>query len=137
MYQQGDIIRVPFLYTDGTGSKPRPAIIISGAEINNTQDVLAAQITSKPRNDTFTFKLNDSDLSCPLPNQCQVRCHKIFTVNKDQIISKYCQLSIEKQKELHKKIFALIQICDEQTEEEQFEETEEEIPNNDSTVPQE
>jgi mRNA-degrading endonuclease toxin of MazEF toxin-antitoxin module len=108
MYQQGDIVKVPFLYTDHTGSKPRPAIIISNEIVNRTDDVIMAQITSVQHNDAFTFHLNTEDLEKPLMNKCQVRCHKIFIVNKKLIIKPLSHLKSEKQTELFQKICSVL-----------------------------
>ncbi|MBI2565163.1 type II toxin-antitoxin system PemK/MazF family toxin [Candidatus Woesearchaeota archaeon] len=38
MYEQKDIVLVPFPYSDLTGSKQRPALIISNSKINKTED---------------------------------------------------------------------------------------------------
>ena len=102
MYKQGDIVKVPFPFSDNRGSKPRPAIIISNSSVNKTQDVIMAQITAKPRKDEFSYNLNPEDLESPLPNPCQVRCHKIFIIEKKLIIKKLSYLSEEKQYELYK-----------------------------------
>jgi mRNA interferase MazF len=53
-YKQGDIVFVPFPFSDDTGSKFRPAIVISNNRVNNSLDIILAQITAKPRNDEFT-----------------------------------------------------------------------------------
>jgi len=36
MYDQGDIVLLPFPYSDLTGSKQRPALIISNEKFNKT-----------------------------------------------------------------------------------------------------
>lgn len=66
MYKQGDIVKVPFLFSDDRGSKPRPAVIISNINVNNTNDVIMAQITAKPRKDNFSFHLNPEGLEINL-----------------------------------------------------------------------
>jgi len=38
VYKQKDIVIIPFPYSDLTGSKQRPALIISNNKINKTQD---------------------------------------------------------------------------------------------------
>lgn len=90
---QGDIVLVPFPFTIGTSSKPRPAIVLSNSLVNRTQDVILAQITSKPRNDDFSYFLENSDLTTPLHLSSQVRCHKVFTMEKTQIIKKISSLN--------------------------------------------
>ena len=46
-YSPGDIVLVEFSFTDGTGSKRRPALIISSDKYNkNRREVILAAITS-------------------------------------------------------------------------------------------
>ena len=46
-YKQGDITLVDFEFSDGTGSKKRPALIISSEDYGrNRQEVVTAAITS-------------------------------------------------------------------------------------------
>lgn len=45
-FRRGDIVLVPFDFTDGTGAKVRPAVVVSTDEYNRTSpDVLLASIT--------------------------------------------------------------------------------------------
>ena len=110
MYRQGDIVKVPFPLSDDTGSKVRPAIIISNKAVNDTQDVVMAQITAKPRNDAFSFFLKNEDMDTPLPCPSQVRCHKITVIQKTKIIKHISRLKVEKQRELLAKITALLHV---------------------------
>ena len=58
---QGDIylFRVP--YSDGSGSKPRPVLIISGHHANKGQDVVVVPISSNTdRSDDFTILVEDT-----------------------------------------------------------------------------
>lgn len=109
-YNQGDIVLVPFPFTMGTSSKPRPAIVISNSHVNNTSDVLLAQITSKPREDYFTFKLDNNHLSPKLNLQSQVRCHKIFILEKKTIQKCVSSLDESELKKLIDKIKTLIEV---------------------------
>jgi mRNA interferase MazF len=106
-YEQGDIVLVPFPFTIGTSSKPRPAIVVSNSIVNKTQDVILAQITSKPRRDLFTYVLDTEKLSVSLNLASQVRCHKIFIIEKSTIIKKISKLNDEGITELKSKIFSL------------------------------
>ena len=46
-YRAGNIVLVEFTFTDGTGSKKRPALIISSNDYNeNRQEVIVVAITS-------------------------------------------------------------------------------------------
>ncbi len=47
MYQRGDVVIVSFPFTDGSGEKARPAVIVSGARYNALRsDVVLAALTS-------------------------------------------------------------------------------------------
>ena len=47
-YNPGDILLVPFPFTDQTSAKQRPAVVLSSAPYNrNHSDVILAPITSK------------------------------------------------------------------------------------------
>lgn len=48
----GDIVLVPFLFTDQTGSKQRPAVVVSSDDYHRQHaDIILAGITSQPRGD--------------------------------------------------------------------------------------
>ena len=106
-YNQGDIVLVPFPFTMGTSSKPRPAIVVSNSIVNKTQDVILAQITSKPRKDEFTYILDTQNLSNSLNLKSQVRCHKIFIIEKSTIFKKISKLNDDGFSELKSRIFSL------------------------------
>ena len=81
-YKQGDIIMVRYPLSD----KPeksiiRPVVIVSN-EISNRldKDVLVCQITTRLRNDDFSYLLTDESLTVSMPETCEIRCNKIATV---------------------------------------------------------
>ncbi|MFC0263915.1 type II toxin-antitoxin system PemK/MazF family toxin [Fontibacter flavus] len=80
--KQGDIVLVPFPFTDGQHSKVRPAIVISSDRVNQTQDVILAQVSSNIRNDGFSFSLDREMLDSPLARESEVRIHKVFVIER-------------------------------------------------------
>lgn len=69
-YSQGDILLVPFPFTDQSGSKQRPAIVLSADRYNQTHpDVILAPITSQVTNldpdETNLADWNDAGLLKP------------------------------------------------------------------------
>lgn len=89
MYQRGDIVSVPFPFTDLTGAKPRPALVISADEVNKrTGDVLLVMITSKPHSDSFTIPIHEEDIDFKLPKASYVRCHRLATIDSALIEGK-------------------------------------------------
>ncbi|MDI6770332.1 MAG: type II toxin-antitoxin system PemK/MazF family toxin [Anaerolineales bacterium] len=48
VYRQGDVLLVPYPFTDQSGSKQRPSVVVSGDAYNQTHpDVILAPITSQ------------------------------------------------------------------------------------------
>ncbi|HUZ61507.1 MAG TPA: type II toxin-antitoxin system PemK/MazF family toxin [Hanamia sp.] len=62
-YLKGDIVLVPFPFSDLTASKVRPAIVISNSTVNKTNDLILAQITSNIHDDTFSYSIDDKYLT--------------------------------------------------------------------------
>lgn len=49
-YRRGDVVLVPMDFTDRSGSKLRPAVVVSGEDYNrSTPDVLVASVTGNLR----------------------------------------------------------------------------------------
>lgn len=93
MYQDGDIVLIPFPFTDLSNSKLRPAIVISSELVNSTQDIILLAITSNLRADDFSFLLRNEDLNMPMRLRSEVRCNKVFTASQRLIRKKINQLS--------------------------------------------
>ncbi len=110
-YKQGNIVLVPFPLSNLSSSKVRPAIIISNSNINKTEDVILAAITSIIRDDEFSYKIENIHLSNPLFKPSEVRCHKLFTCDKSIIrktISKLDNFQIEILSRLVKRSFSIL-----------------------------
>ena len=60
MYQKGDVVLIPFPFTDLTTIKTRPAVIVSVEEFEvETGDITVAMITSIPHATPYDYKLKD------------------------------------------------------------------------------
>lgn len=108
MYKQGDIVLVPFPFTDLKQSKPRPAVVVSKTIVNDSKDVILAQISSKKFRDNFSFPIVSSELTYSLEKISQVRCHKIFTIQKSLIYKTISRFKDKQRKNLLIKINSLI-----------------------------
>lgn len=84
-YSQGDIVLLPYPYTDLSDTKQRPVVIISKDSINK-QNFIVAKITSVIRNDQFSFPIEPTDIDTQLRRSSEVRTNEIFTVHKSLII---------------------------------------------------
>ncbi len=92
-FRQGDIVIVPFPFSDGQLSKSRPAVVISGERVNNTRDIILAQISSTSRSDEFSFFIDENRITVSLRKKSQVRVHKIFVMEKMLVKKKISQLT--------------------------------------------
>ena len=85
-FVKGDIVVIPFPFSDLNGSKRRPAFVIKELPYN---DILLCQITSKASKDQFSVPLlNDDFSSGGLPVESNVRPNKLFTADERIIIRK-------------------------------------------------
>ncbi|HEY5462303.1 MAG TPA: type II toxin-antitoxin system PemK/MazF family toxin [Hanamia sp.] len=91
MYNQREIILVPFPYSNLSSSKRRPVIIISNNYYNkHYPDILIAVITSNLYKDDYSVNLNNDDLELGmLPEQSIIKCHKLFTIEQSQVLKRF------------------------------------------------
>jgi mRNA interferase MazF len=89
-YKQGDVVLVPFPFTDLSTTKQRPALVVSSDALNSTrEDVIVAAITSQVPAHLASdeFLIPPSELkSCGLPKASIVRLSKIVTLHQQLII---------------------------------------------------
>jgi len=86
-YKQGDIVLLPYPYTDLTETKQRPVAIVSKDSINK-QNFIVAKITSVIRNDWFSFPINAADIDTALRRKSEARTNEVFTVHRSLIIKR-------------------------------------------------
>jgi len=104
-FVKGDIVVVPFPFSDLSKAKRRPAFI---AAILNDDDLILCQITSRNVKDEYAIQLNPNDFeNGELKNQSNVRPNRIFTADRHIILYKIGHLKIEKTREI---IDAIIEI---------------------------
>jgi mRNA interferase MazF len=91
-YKRGDIVLVPFPFTDLSSAKQRPALVISPDAFNRAnQDVVLLAITSQipPSLGADEFLIPANELSaCGLPKPSLVRLMKIFTLHQRLILQR-------------------------------------------------
>ncbi len=92
MYEQRDVVLIPFPYSDLTGSKQRPAIIISNKKVNETEDRICCLITSKQPDEGLLISDNLFENE-KLPFKSWVKPHRIFTINEKIIRKRLCRVT--------------------------------------------
>jgi len=84
MLQVGEIILIPFPFTDLTAQKKRPILVISEVDANN--DFIALAITSKQKENNAVHLTNQQLVTGSLPKESWVRTDKVFTFNTSLIL---------------------------------------------------
>lgn len=85
-FVKGDIVVVPFPFSDLSDSKRRPAFVLANLP---GPDIILCQITSKKPKDGLCVPLNLKDFaSGSLPVDSFIRYNRIFTADKEIIIRK-------------------------------------------------
>jgi len=93
-FVKGDVVVVPFPFSDLSQSKRRPALVIAVLEGN---DAILCQITSKTVKDTYAISINDTDFaSGSLRQPGNIRPNRLFTADSHIIL--YGVGSIKKEK---------------------------------------
>jgi mRNA interferase MazF len=78
-FVRGDVVVVPFPFSDLSASKKRPALVVAGL---SGDDVILCQITSQAIGDEYALALaNDDFASGSLRQPSNIRPNRIFTAD--------------------------------------------------------
>ncbi|MEM8779717.1 MAG: type II toxin-antitoxin system PemK/MazF family toxin, partial [Cyanobacteria bacterium P01_G01_bin.49] len=93
-FVKGDVVVVPFPFSDLSQSKRRPALVICNLQ---GSDLILCQITSQNPNDIYAISLTNNNFqSGGLNRNSYIRPNKIFTATENLILYKIGQLKVEK-----------------------------------------
>lgn len=87
LFNQGDILIVPFPFTDLSTVKQRPVLVISNDSYNQkTKDIIVCGITSNLKDADHSVLISNKDLSeGNIPKKSRIKVAKIFTLEKSII----------------------------------------------------
>ena len=103
---KGDIVVMPFPFTDLKATKKRPALVITSLI---GDDLIVCQITGQIREDTYVIDLKDSNiLGGKLKGTSLIITNILFTADKSIILYKVGYLRKEKIKEIEDKLIKII-----------------------------
>lgn len=97
-FNKGDVVLIPFPFTDFSTTKQRPALIVSSDQFNSKhKDVIAMAITSQiptriPEEEEYLLSTTDLNTS-GLPKKSIIKLGKIVTINQSLIRKKLGRLS--------------------------------------------
>jgi len=102
--EQGDIVLVPFPFTDLTTVKKRPALVVSANWYNKRyRDVVLVAVTSRVPLilDELDYMIAESDFKTgKLYKDSVVKLGKVFTIENSLIIRKACDLHRQTMEEI-------------------------------------
>ncbi|MEQ8905174.1 type II toxin-antitoxin system PemK/MazF family toxin [Ekhidna sp.] len=100
-YSQGDIILVPFPFTDQSGSKRRPAVVVSNSLVNNSNDLIIAQLTTQEIYGPLAVQIDNNDVVTPFKpphNRQFIYCKKVAVIDKSLIQKKITAIKEDSKK---------------------------------------
>jgi mRNA interferase MazF len=92
MYEQKDVVLIPFPYSDLTGAKQRPALIISNELVNISQDRICCLITSQRPQDGIPMGTGCFE-GGELPFKSWIKPHRLFTIHEKIIRKRLCTIN--------------------------------------------
>ena len=95
--EQKDIFLVPFPFSDFSGSKVRPVLIISNNRFNNSsKNIIVCGITSNLDKKEYSIKIdNKSIIERELYDSCCIKTENILKIDKELLIKKIGKLKQE------------------------------------------
>ncbi|HAZ43490.1 MAG TPA: growth inhibitor PemK [Cyanobacteria bacterium UBA11369] len=106
-FVKGDVVVVPFPFSDLTQAKRRPALVVA---VLSGNDLILCQITSQSVTDEYAVSLETDDFSSgSLKQSSNIRPNRLFTADRQIILYKAGQLKPEKLNEVIVKIVEILQ----------------------------
>jgi len=103
---KGDVVVLPFPFSDLSASKRRPALVLADLTGN---DIILCQITSQQTKDAYAISLTDSDMiNGSLKKSSNIRPNRIFTADKNIILYKIGSIASAKFQEVRNKIIEIL-----------------------------
>jgi len=102
MIKQRDLLLVPFPFSDQTGRKVRPVIVISKDDFNEySEDVIVVGVTSNISKEKYSLKFTNEDLDeGKLLTNCVIKVENILRLDKYLILKKIGRIEKEKLRQI-------------------------------------
>ena len=97
MYKQGEIVIVPFPFSDLSSIKQRPVLILSkNIDNEKVEDIVTCGITSNVKNSKYSVLIKNEDLiEGEVPKINRVKVDKLFTISQDIVKKKVGRINKE------------------------------------------
>ena len=105
-FVKGDVVVVPFPFSDLSDAKRRPALVVATL---TGDDLILCQITSQSISDSYAIGITDTDFADgSLRQTSNVRPNRIFTADSTIILYRAGGLTAEKMQEVIDRIVQII-----------------------------
>lgn len=106
-FVKGDVVVLPFPFSDLSASKKRPAFVL--ALLENDDDLILCMITSQAARDSSAIGITSADFdSGHLPRDSHIRPNRLFTAESSIILRTAGHLSSEKIEEVVQEVVRII-----------------------------
>lgn len=105
-FVKGDVVVVPFPFSDLSASKRRPALVLASLTGN---DIILCQITSKAITDNYAISITANDFAIGKLNQdSNVRPNRLFTADSNIVLYKIGSLNHDKIREVISRVIQIM-----------------------------
>ncbi|MEK6926984.1 MAG: type II toxin-antitoxin system PemK/MazF family toxin [Nanoarchaeota archaeon] len=110
MYEQGEILIVPFPFSDLSSIRQRPVLVLSKKEDNlNSEDIITCGITSNLKDSKYGILIENENLQKGvIPKRSRIKVNKLFTINKSIIIKSLARINLQTWQEVKKEFIRLV-----------------------------
>ena len=110
MYEQGDVLIVPFPFTDLSAIKQRPVLVLSKKEYNKkTDDIITCGITSNLKDSENSVLMENKNLlNGEIPATSRIKVDKLFTIEESIVKKRLAKIDIETFDKVRKEFINLI-----------------------------
>lgn len=106
-FVKGDVIVLPFPFSDLSATKKRPALVVAPLQTHN--DVILCMITSKKTKDASAIFITEKDfVNGRLPHDSNVRPNRLFTADTSIVLRTVGKLAPNKIEEVVAEIIRIV-----------------------------
>ena len=99
MYQPGEVLLIPFPFSDLAASKRRPVLVLTSPDSRGDFTCLA--ITSQVQRQQAVPLTQDDMQKGTLPKASWIRTTKVYTLSVDLVVSRFGRLTTERFRSAH------------------------------------
>src|SRR5438445_9752634 len=109
-FESGEVVLIPFPFTDLSQVKRRPVLILSSSRHNrDSRDFISCGITSNLGNRRNSVMLDPSDMvDGSIPTRSRIKYDKVFTLEKGLLLSVLGRFSSHKLRTVKSSLISLL-----------------------------